>query len=92
MFLIVLGWPWVLRLQSAQCQLGGPRPSLFMWHRALHSDAPTEVRVKSGRPVIVCTHGREGPGPWGCTENGSSWPSEKELLPAQTHGSPLYCI
>lgn len=72
MFLIMLRWPRVLRLQSTQYQLGELRPLLFMQHRAVHSDAPTEVKVKSGRPVIMCTLGLEGPGPWGWTENVSS--------------------
>lgn len=51
-------------------------PSVFMQHRALHSDARIEIRVTSVRLMIACTLGLEG---WGWTGNVINWP-EKELI------------
>lgn len=61
-----------------------------MQHPALHSDTLTEVRVTSGRPMIMCTLRLEGSG--GGLEMFLVGPSEKALLPAQTYDLPCTAL
>lgn len=89
MFLIILSRPRVLWLQSS-VRCGERRPSLLIQHWALHADAPPEVRITSGRPMIMCTLGLEGSGVG--LEVFLVGSPGKELLPAQTYDLPCTAL